>query len=255
MTKTKVIITFVLICNFSMAGLAQKNIASQNNGWYMYFGNHKLTNKISLHTEYQWRRNEVIKHWQQSLFRIGVDYISSPAVMITGGYGYIVNFPYGDQPIAFKFHEHRIWEQMVLTQSSGRFFFNHRFRLEQRYLENRFDNGNGSSTSNGYTYRNRARYRFLVNIPFNKRSMEKGALFASIYDEVFLQFGPNFGRNYLDQNRLFGAVGYLFSSNANFQIGYLNHFVIKSNGLDAENNHTLQLSLTYNFDFRKKEQR
>ena len=85
--------------------------------------------------------------------------------------------------------------------------------------------------------------------------MEKGALFASIYDEVFLQFGPNFGRNYLDQNRLFGAVGYLFSSNANFQIGYLNHFVIKSNGLDAENNHTLQLSLTYNFDFRKKEQR
>lgn len=83
--------------------------------------------------------------------------------------------------------------------------------------------------------------------------MEMGAIFVSLYDEVFLQFGPNFGRNYLDQNRLYGAIGYQFLPNANAQLGYLNHFVIKSNALDAENNHTLQLSLTYNFDFRKKD--
>lgn len=239
---------------FGIAGRAQKNISDQNNGWYMYFGNHKLTDKISLHTEYQWRRNEVIRHWQQSLSRIGVDYKLSASVMITGGYGYIVSFPYGEQPIPFKFDEHRIWEQMILTQSSGRFFFNHRFRLEQRYIENRRDNGDGSSSSDGYTYRNRARYRFLINVPLNKNVMEKGTIFASVYDEVFLQFGQNFGSNYLDQNRLFGAIGYVFSSNANIQIGYLNHFVVKSNGLDAENNHTFQMALTYNFDFRKKDQ-
>ena len=232
---------------------SQKNIATQSNGWYMYFGNHKLTDKVSLHTEYQWRRNEIITHWQQSLSRIGVDYKLSPTVMVTGGYGYIVSFPYGDQPIAFTFHEHRIWEQLILTQSSGRFFFNHRFRLEQRYLENRRDNGDGTSSKDGYTYRSRARYRFLVNVPLNKPAMEQGAIFLSVYDEVFLQFGPNFGQNYLDQNRLFGAVGYVISPNANVQAGYLNHFVIKGNALDAENNHTLQVSLTYNFDFRKKE--
>ncbi|MEQ8425133.1 MAG: DUF2490 domain-containing protein, partial [Cyclobacteriaceae bacterium] len=132
------------------------------------------------------------------------------------------------------------------------FYFNHRYRLEQRYIENRIDNGNGSSSKDGYTYKSRARYRFLVNIPLNKKVMEKGALFFSVYDEVFLQFGPNFSRNYLDQNRLFGALGYMFLPNANAQIGYLNHFVIKGNGLDAENNHTFQLSLTYNFDFTKK---
>jgi hypothetical protein len=92
----------------------------------------------------------------------------------------------------------------------------------------------------------------MVNVPLNKLTMEKGSLFISAYDEVFLQFGPNFGRNYLDQNRLYGALGYMFLPNANVQPGYLNQFLIKSNGLDAENNHTLQLSLTYNFDFRKK---
>jgi len=231
---------------------SQKNIADQNNGWYMYFGNHKLTDQISLHTEYQWRRSDVIEKWQQSLSRIGIDYKLSPEATLTGGYGYIVTFPYGDQPVSFKFHEHRIWEQLVLTQSSGRFFFNHRFRLEQRYLENRLDNGDGTSDKDGYTYRSRARYRFLVNIPINKASMEKGTLFGSVYDEVFLQFGPNFGRNYLDQNRLYFALGYVFLPNANVQLGYLNHFVIKGNATDVENNHTLQLSLTYNFDFRKK---
>ena len=218
----------------------------------MYFGNHRVTENISLHTEYQWRRNEIISNWQQSLSRIGLDYKLSPTVMVTGGYGFIVSFPYGDQPIVFTFHEHRIWEQLILTQSSGRFYFNHRFRLEQRYLENRIDNGDGTSTKDGYTYRSRARYRFLINLPLNKPTMEKGALFLSAYDEVFLQFGPNFGRNYLDQNRLYGAMGYMLLPNANIQLGYLNQFIIKGNALDAESNHTLQMSFTYNFDFRTK---
>lgn len=250
----KILVLLLSFVSFTTQVWSQKNISDQRHGWYMYFGNHKLTDKISLHTEYQWRRNDIITNWQQSLSRIGIDYKLSPNVMVTGGYGFIVTFPYGDQPIKHKAHEHRIWEQMIITQSSGRFFFNHRFRLEQRYLENRLDNGDGTSSKDGYTYRNRARYRFLVNFPLNKSSMEKGTVFLSAYDEVFLQFGPNFGINYLDQNRLYGSVGYMFSSNANFQIGYLNHFVIKSNGLDAENNHTFQLSLSYNFDFRKKKE-
>jgi hypothetical protein len=251
-TKSVIVVAIFLISGSN--AWSQKNIADQNNGWYMYFGNHKLTDKISLHTEYQWRRDDIIKTWQQSLARVGLDYKLSPTAMATAGYGFIITFPYGDQPIPFKFYEHRIWEQLILTQSSGRFFFNHRFRLEQRYLENRLDNGNGSSSHNGYTYKNRVRYRFLINFPLNKRNMEKGVVFASFYDEVFLQFGPNFSRNYLDQNRLYGAIGYQFLSNANMQLGYLNHFVIKGNGLDAENNHTLQLSLTYNLDFRKKQE-
>lgn len=59
---------------FPNMGLAQKNIDAQNNGWYMYFGNHKLTNKLSLHTEYQWRRSGFINKRQQSLARLGLDY-------------------------------------------------------------------------------------------------------------------------------------------------------------------------------------
>jgi hypothetical protein len=246
------LITIVFILSLSNMAWSQKNISHQNNGWYMYFGNHKLSDKYSLHTEYQWRRDEVIKDWQQSLTRIGLDYKLAPSAMVTAGYGYIVTHPYGDQPVPFKFHEHRIWEQLILTQNVGRFYFNHRFRLEQRYIENRIDDGAGSSDRDGYTHKKRARYRFMVNVPINKSSMEKGAIFVSVYDEIFLQYGPNVDKNYLDQNRIYGALGYVLSPNAQIQAGYLNQYVIKGNAVDIENNHTLQFSLTYHFDFRKK---
>lgn len=238
------ILIIILLCSLNI--FAQKQIANQHNGWYMYFGNHKLTDKVSLHTEYQWRRADVIKNWQQSLLRLGIDYKLTDAVMITSGYGHILTWPYGEQPVVEKFIEHRIWEQLVLTQRSNRFYFNHRYRLEQRWLE-----GNGGSGAGDYTYRNRIRYRFLVNIPLSKKEMSAGTLFLSIYDEPFIQFGKNFQRNYLDQNRLYLALGYQFSPKGNIQLGYLNHYVIKGDGLRAERNHTLQMSVTYNVDFRK----
>ena len=81
--------------------------------------------------------------------------------------------------------------------------------------------------------------------------MSEGTLFLSLYDEPFIQFGKKFQRNYLDQNRLYLALGYQFSPKGNIQFGYLNHYVIKGDGLRSERNHTLQLSVTYNFDFRK----
>jgi hypothetical protein len=66
-------------------------------------------------------------------------------------------------------------------------------------------------------------------------------------------FGNGIVKNILDQNRLYFALGYRVNKNFNAQLGYLNHRVIKSDGLRQENNHTLQTSLTYNLDFSKKE--
>lgn len=211
----------------------------------MYFGNHKLSEKFSLHTEYQWRRADWIATWQQSLLRIGLDYRINDAVMVTGGYANIITWPYGEQPIAEKSVEHRIWEQLILTQRSSRFYFNHRYRLEQRWFEGK------ALGEEGWIYRDRVRYRFLVNYPLTKKEMGPKTLFVSLYDEIFIQFGPNFNRNYLDQNRLYGALGYQFSAKGNVQLGYMQQFIVKGDGLHAERNHTLQVSLTYNANFGK----
>ena len=50
---------------------------------------------------------------------------------------------------------------------------------------------------------------------------------------------------------LYLALGWRFTKNANLQLGYLNHYVIKGDGAQKERNHTLQAGLTYNLDWRR----
>lgn len=228
---------------FDFSARAQKQIVNQYNGWYMYFGNHKLTNRFGIHTEYQWRRANWIRNWQQSLLRVGVDYKLTEGAVFTLGYGHIVTWPYGEQPVPEKFTEHRLWQTLTLTHRVERFFLNHRFRPEQRWLEGHAFN------ENGWVYRNRIRYRFMINYPLTNKEMRPNTVFASVYDEIFIQFGPNFGRNYLDQNRLYGALGYQFSANGNVQLGYMQQYIVKGDGLQAERNHTVQLAFTYNLNW------
>jgi hypothetical protein len=48
------------------------------------------------------------------------------------------------------------------------------------------------------------------------------------------------------------ALGWRFNKDFNFQMGYLNQFGVKSDGVKAERNHTLLISTVYNIDFTKK---
>lgn len=233
---------------------AQNRIKNTNfNGWYMYFGNHRLSNKWSLHTEYQWRRNEWIQNWQQSLARIGIDYRINDQAIITLGYGNIITYPYGEQPVLTTFNEHRIWQTLLLTNKSGRFNFSHRYRLEQRFSDKYKNDTNGNIVFEKVNYTNRMRYLFSVVVPINKKTVEKDAVFLRFYEEAFVSFGKNVGKNIFDQNRLYIALGYQLLPTTNIQLGYLNHLVFKTDGIHYENNHTLQISLTHNFDFRKKD--
>jgi hypothetical protein len=68
---------FIVLLFSSGLVQAQKQIDDQNNAWYMYFGNHKITDRWSIHTEYQWRRHDLGQTWQQSLARVGVDYYTA----------------------------------------------------------------------------------------------------------------------------------------------------------------------------------
>lgn len=247
--KNLIFLFLISIVTFSSAAAQENapNVVNQFNSWFMYFGNHRLSERWGLHTEYQWRRSEGPQFWQQSLLRVGVDYYTKSKAMVSGGYGWIVSFPYGEQPIGQETTEHRLWQQLILTQTAGRFNFQHRYRLEQRWIENTTDN------DGTFKYANRARYRLFAAIPLNKKSMVEKTWFLAFYDEIFLGFGKNLSKkNILDQNRAYAAIGYQFRPGVNTQLGYLYHQVFKADGIRRENNHTLQVALTYNLDFRRE---
>jgi len=135
----------VFFCIFVVLGLFFNPSFGQNNrlntsnqiGWYTYFGTFKLSNKLGLHMEYQFRRANVITDWQQSLLRLGLNYQLHPAVQVRVGYGWIETFPYGEFPLngfGKQFTEHRIFQMAQLSQKVGKVDFSHRFMLEQRFV-------------------------------------------------------------------------------------------------------------------------
>jgi hypothetical protein len=231
---------------------AQKMMSDQNHAWVTYLGNCKLSEKFGIHTEYQWRRADGFKNWQQSLMRIGVDYYVNPTLSATAGYGWIVTYPYGEQPVGHEFQEHRIWEQVNMKSKFGRFEVQHRYRLEQRFLENWIKDANGNYMQSDNLFRQRIRYRLMILVPLSRKEMADNTLFLNVNDEPFIGFGKGIGKNILDQNRFNINLGWRFNKDLNIQVGYLNQFIAKSDGIKMERNHTLLLSTIYNLNFTSK---
>lgn len=82
--------------------------------------------------------------------------------------------------------------------------------------------------------------------------MEDNTLFFSTSNEVFLGFGKGIGKNILDQNRFFAGLGWQLTKRHNVQLGYMNQFVVKANGIQMERNHLIQVAWVYSVDFQKK---
>ncbi len=205
---------------------AQETGEDQLGAWYMYFGTNQLTDKLSIHSEAQFRFYETASTFNQLLLRTGLNYHITDNAIATFGYAYInTDGSFEDIPNEENSEEHRIFQQFILKNTVHKFKFEHRYRLEQRFIHTQFED----------VTEHRARYRLQLTYPLSEK------WFLNVYDEVFINLQePIFG-----QNRLYGAIGYTVKSNFSVQFGYLkNHFT----GINFDR---LQLGIFYNTDFRK----
>ena len=86
----KLTIIFSIFC---LPTFAQNTNADLGN-WLMYFGQNRVSDKISIHTEVQYRNHTVTpNNTEQLLLRIGINYHLKTAT-ITGGYGHIGSHVY-----------------------------------------------------------------------------------------------------------------------------------------------------------------
>jgi hypothetical protein len=263
--------TVVAFLNTINAQIADPKV-DQTNAWITYTGNHKISEKWGVHTEFQWRRNHFLKDPMQNLLRLGIDYSANNNITISGGWCYVDSYEYGELGNAdqatkynqFRFNEQRIWEQLgIKHESIGRFQFDSRFRLEQRWIANLVSDGSGGYVrpdaayidahpgTEDWRYRQRVRYRFRVQAPLSRAEMKDNTLFVAVADEIFANFGKQVTANVFDQNRLVVTLGWRFNKDFNIQAGYQNQFIVKANGKAKENNHTLITAITYNLDFTK----
>jgi len=222
-----IILTVFLFTNFSYS---QSDGSDEFGAWYMYFGTNKVSEKLSIHTEAQYRLYEVADNFNQLLLRTGLNYHISNEAIATLGYGFIetdgsfVEFPEEENTT-----EHRVFEQFILKNQLSNLKFEHRYRLEQRFI----------SFPDESETQHRARYRLQLTYPLSEK------LFLNAYDEVFI----NLQDDLFGQNRLYGAIGYKVKDNISVQVGYLkNHF-------SNTNYDRLQIALFFNTDFSNKEEK
>jgi len=195
-------------------------------GWYNYFGTFQLTEKWGIHSDYQFRRNEWISSWQQSLLRVGINYELNPKCQLRAGYGWIETFPYGSynlNSLGKTFTEHRLFQAISLMDRQEKLSLSHRFMLEQRWV-GRYSEA-ALSKEDDYLFLHRIRYMFRIQRSLKGDEIKSKTPYVAVYDEVFIGFGKNVNENIFDQNRMGVVLGYRFNSQVSLEAGYLNQLV------------------------------
>lgn len=235
--RKRITLLIVFSCIF-VQGQEEANLPNGENemgSWLMYFGTNKIADKWSIHTEAQFRYYETATNFNQLLLRTGLNYHIKPDAIATAGYAFIGTDPsFSDYGAIMgdiltdenSISEHRIFEQFILKNQVWEFYFEHRYRLEQRFIQNNYFRSSETQ--------HRARYRLQMTVPLTD------IFFLNFYDEIFL----NLQNKAFGQNRLYGALGVNVTENLSVQFGYLkNHF--KEANFDR-----LQFGIFYNPDLQ-----
>lgn len=205
----------------------------QLGAWYMYFWSTQLKDsRFGFQGDFQFRNWDIMGDLEQLLFRGGLTYRpESLNVMFTLGYAYILSGEFGDGSDTSG--ENRIYQEALLPHKLGeRTYINHRFRFEQRWVEDQ-------------DFRIRFRYNLLINIALNKKQLIKGTFYYSFYNEIFINGQRDIGDGreveLFDRNRFYNAIGYCITDRLRFQGGYMYQIT------DNWNKGQLQFSLHHSF--------
>lgn len=200
----------------SVSILATKGFSQSSDlgNWLIYFGNKKIDKNWNWHHEVQYRNYNAIGDLEQLLLRTGIGYnLTKNNNNILLGYGFINSqnyIPNIDEKQGV--NEHRIYQQFISRQNIGRVQVQHRYRFEQRWIENQ-------------DFKMRFRYFLALNIPINNKEIIDNTFYLSTYNEIFL----NHKDNVFDRNRLYGGIGFKLNKLTRFEIGYMNQFLNNRN--------------------------
>lgn len=205
------IYTTIIICLISTIGYSQ---SSDLGNWLIYFGNKQIDKQWNWHHEVQYRNYNIIGDLEQLLLRTGIGYnLTENNNNVLLGYGFINSqnyIPNTDDKQGV--NENRIYQQFITRQSIGRVRLQHRYRFEQRWIENQ-------------DFKLRFRYFIAINVPLNNSDMIDKTYYISAYNEIFL----NNKNPVFDRNRLYAGIGFKLNNFARFEVGYMNQFLSNGN--------------------------
>lgn len=199
----KKILTLFLGLSFCLSVQAQD---SDTGNWFIYIGSKKINDKWNWHHEVQYRNYNFIGDLEQLLLRTGIGVNLTPGNNnLLLGYGYILSenyIPGTDDKLSIG--ENRLFQQFITKQKFGRVAIQHRYRIEERWVENS-------------DFKWRFRYFLALNIALSAKELVPDTWYLSLYNEVFL----NGQSSVFDRNRIYGALGYLVSPELKVELGFM----------------------------------
>ena len=181
--------------------------------WYMYFFNTTFNDgPWGVQGDVQYRNWNLGGDLEQLLLRGGLTYQGKDSnIKFTLGYGNITTGVYGDSKDTSS--ESRIYQEALYPVKFGkRFYTNHRFRYEQRFVE-------------GQDFRTRYRYNLFLNIPLNNEAITPKTYYIALYNELFINGQRDIGDNrsvaFFDRNRFYSGIGYVIKAGYKVQLGVM----------------------------------
>jgi hypothetical protein len=204
----------LLICISLSPKLVSQVDEAETGAWYMYFYNTTFKDsQWGIQGDFQYRDWAGLGDMEQLLLRSGLTFKPKEAnVLFTLGYAHVTSGVPGD--IDDTSGESRIYQEALIPQKLGsRYFITHRFRYEQRFVEDQ-------------DFRTRYRYMLFFNVPFNKTSLEKDAIYLALYNELFINGQTDIGdgrtTELFDRNRTYMGLGYVLTPKIRVQLGWMN---------------------------------
>jgi hypothetical protein len=216
---------------------AYSQTSHQNSGWLFLLNSTKFNDKWGMHLDVQLRSHDDWDGAKNFLFRPGVTYYINDHSNATLGYLLASTFQKtegGNKHTA----EYRIWEQYIITHKVKTLNLQHRFRLEQRFID--------AGTDDVFAQRLRYFIRGVLPLSAPEGAFGKGA-FVALQNELFfnVQNKSKLNQHFFDQNRAYAALGYRFSKKVDLEAGYLNQMIKGANNNTMNN--IIQLALYTRF--------
>ena len=208
-TSITIMLAFLLLPKLGIAQVNEDKLGA----WYMYFFNTTFSESSwGIQGDIQYRNWDIIGDLEQLLLRGGITYKpKNENIKFTLGYGNITTGSFGEDDSTTS--ESRIYQEALYPVQFGKYIYtNHRFRYEQRFVENQ-------------DFRTRYRYNLFVNIPLNKALMDDKTIYLALYNEVFINGQRDIGNDatveIFDRNRFYFGTGYIIKKGLKVQLGIM----------------------------------
>ena len=180
--------------------------------WIGFTGNKKFENRWNWHHEIQYRNYNLLGDLEQILVRTGLGYNLADNHNLLLGYAFTLSENYHQDQTKAQVFEQRIFQQYSNNLSIGKIFLSNRYRIEERWFEEKFNL--------------RLRYHISANLPLNNSKLEAKTFYLGLWNEIFVNAKMG---NHFDRNRTYIGLGYMISNGLKIDFGYMNQFFSLSN--------------------------